>query len=316
MQEDALAQAGVVGVAVPASGEDLDRNGQVLAVGRPLDGQQLDRAERQPGCFLGEFAAQRRLDGGVLRFTAATQQTPLARRPDAREVVAQVQQVLAAAIVDDGGGVHRLRDARQARAQEFGAQLGRGHLGERSPLGPGHLFPLETHGRRPAVGEVEDEAEVVVLVRAFVLVRVRVDGVDVDVHGGVEQVRREAERPGRDPGLLGDLADRGRQQGLVGGLAVPAGAQDQSGGPVVDVQDAQVAVDDDSAAGDVRGQRGAARRVRCGGQQVQQRLEAAQFAGVAFEVGAGGGGDLGGGGRQSGLRVRCRGRVRPGGPGR
>lgn len=63
-------------------------------------------------------------------------------------------------VVDQRGGVHRLRTAVEAAVQKFGAQSRRGGVRQCQPAGTRHLLLLQSHIRRPLVDEIEQVADV------------------------------------------------------------------------------------------------------------------------------------------------------------
>jgi len=186
-------------------GVDGDRHGPAGVVGDVLGAERSQVGEVEAG-FLGEFAPHRVFQGGVLGLSAAAQQGPHARLPDlAGEVVAQVEQVLAAVVVDQGGGVGRLWFRLQGELEQLFTERGRGHPVHGPPLNAADLLLLQHHRHLGRGVQTEEEPEVEVLVSGFAFARAGVNVVHVDVEwrGFVARPRRDG--PGRDPGLLVQL---------------------------------------------------------------------------------------------------------------
>lgn len=99
------------------------------------------------------------------------------------------------------------------------SELGVTDLADVAPSCGGDLPGLEL---ADVGGGAEEEAEVEVLVGGFVLGRVGVDGVDVDVERCLTVWGDEV---GLDAGLLGEFASGGLEQGVVGGFQVPSGQE-------------------------------------------------------------------------------------------
>lgn len=143
------------------------------------------------------------------------------------------------------------------------------------------------------VGEVEDEAHVVVPVPRFTSCRGGGDGVDVDVDRLVPELGRQDESRGCDSGLLLDLAQGRGQKSVVVRFDVPAGGEQQSSARLVaDVQDPPAPVDHYGAARDVGRKGGAVGRLGASVQSCQQAGQGVPFAGMPFQVGGDHGTDV------------------------
>ena len=199
-----------------------------------------------------------------------------------------MKEVPASSVVDQGAGADGLRAPVQAvrlGSEELGPQCGRAHVGVREPLGPGDFLVLQSERGRLLGGEVERETDIEVLVSGLALGRIGVDVMDVHVDRLVEELRSQAQVAGTQPSLFAHLPHGRGQERTVTRLSVAAGGEHEAvGGPVPDVQDSAVAVDDGGAAGDVAGQRRAGGRIDGpvqGGEQLGQRVTLVR---VAVEV--------------------------------
>ncbi|MDH6624660.1 hypothetical protein M2271_002464 [Streptomyces sp. LBL] len=211
-------------ITAPAAHEDLDRHREAVDARRLLQGIRRQAFHLQ--ALFGELPPQGRLQADVLHRTAAAEESERARGPDAFTLVPQVKQVSAVAVVDQRGGVDGLWppvEALVSGVQELGTQ-GRGpDVGELEPPGAGNLIVLHCELGVLLGHEVEDEAEVEVLVGPFALGGVRVDVVDVDVDRSREELRSQAQVARPDAGLLARLPQRPGQERPVVSSTWPPG---------------------------------------------------------------------------------------------
>ncbi len=105
-QHHALGQGEVGGVAVPPARVDLDGDRRAVAAAGFFGGERRELGHMEV-CFFPQLPADGLLQGPVLRFPASSQQRPGPRLPDAGDVIAQVQEVLACVVVNQRRGVHR-----------------------------------------------------------------------------------------------------------------------------------------------------------------------------------------------------------------
>jgi hypothetical protein len=113
-----------------------------------------------------------------------------------------------------------------------------------------------------------------------------VEVVDGDVDRCPQELRRQTQHSGRDPGALLQLTQRRGKQGGVARLDVAAGGEQQAdGAAVAEMQDAPGVVDHDSTACDVPRHRRPTGRVRCGVEGGQQRAQGFLFARMLVKVG-------------------------------
>jgi hypothetical protein len=170
-----------VGVSAPPAREHLNQDAEAVDAGGRLHGVRFQLPQPEVGDLLGQLPQQRVLKTAVFVAAAAAEKVERPRLPDAGLVVAQMEQVPALAVVDERGGVHRLRLPVQPRLEKLLAQRRRGDLRQRNPPGARHLLVLQGDRRRLLTGEIEHVAEVVVLVGLFALRGVGVDVVNVDI---------------------------------------------------------------------------------------------------------------------------------------